>query len=126
MIKEHPRMTRERRTVETMLELYCHEEHSSNGSLCPECEALRDYARQRLQKCPFQEGKTTCSKCPIHCYKPELRGQIRTVMRYAGPRMLFRHPMLALLHLADGLRQVPLRAPETRAGRARDVRKAGP
>jgi hypothetical protein len=27
-------------------------------------------------------------------------------MRYAGPRMLGRHPVLALLHKLDGLRKV--------------------
>jgi hypothetical protein len=27
------------------------------------------------------------------------------VMRYAGPRMLLSHPVLALLHLIDGLRR---------------------
>jgi hypothetical protein len=30
--------------------------------------------------------------------------KIRTVMRYAGPRMLLRHPILAIGHLLDGRR----------------------
>ena len=33
-----------------------------------------------------------------------MRDRIRAVMRYADPRMLFRHPILAVLHLLDGLR----------------------
>ena len=90
-----------------MIGLYCREEHGTDGGLCGECEALRDYARQRLLKCPFQQGKTTCAKCPVHCYKPDMRERIRAVMRYAGPRMLVRHPILALLHLLDGLRKSP-------------------
>jgi len=69
---------------------------------------LADYACQRLEKCPFQGSKTTCARCPIHCYKPDRRVQIRAVMRVAGPRMLFRHPVLALLHLFDGLRKKPV------------------
>ncbi len=77
--------------------------------LCPSCEALRVYARQRLQKCPFQEGKPTCAKCPVHCYKQDTRQEIRAVMRYAGPRMLYRHPKMALWHLFDGRRQEPSR-----------------
>ncbi len=104
------RMSREERTVEAMIDLYCHTQHAEvggNGNLCPECQALQDYARLRLQKCPFQAGKTTCAKCPIHCYQPDKRAEIRTVMRYAGPRMLLRHPILALFHLADGLRRNP-------------------
>lgn len=111
MIKQR-RMARERRTVEAMIGLYCqaqHGQHGNNGRLCAECAALRDYAWLRLERCPFQAGKTTCAKCPIHCYKPEQRAAVRTVMRYAGPRMLLRHPLLALLHLLDGLRQEPRR-----------------
>ena len=43
--------------------------------------------------------KTFCSACPIHCYKPEMREKIRTVMRYGGPRMLLYHPMMTLRHM---------------------------
>jgi hypothetical protein len=49
----------------------------------------------------------TCAKCPVHCYRPELRERIRAVMRYAGPRMLFRHPRLAILHLWDRVKRAP-------------------
>jgi len=31
--------------------------------------------------------------------------KIREVMRYSGPRMTFRHPILALFHVLDGLRK---------------------
>ena len=30
-----------------------------------------------------------------------MRERVRVVMRYAGPRMLLRHPVLTLLHLRD-------------------------
>jgi hypothetical protein len=80
-----------------------------------------DYARTRLRKCPFQEGKTTCAKCPIHCYKPDRREKIRAVMRYAGPRMLVRHPILALLHLiVDNWRKEPLQSAEKRPNALRN------
>lgn len=107
MMGDQRRMRREQRTVEAMIGLYCRGLHGSQGQLCAECEALHNYARQRLEKCPFQAGKTTCAKCPVHCYKPEQRASIRAVMRYAGPRMLLRHPLLALLHMLDGLRKEP-------------------
>jgi len=32
---------------------------------------------------------------------------VRTVMRYAGPRMMWRHPFLALAHVVDGRRPAP-------------------
>jgi predicted amidophosphoribosyltransferase len=100
-------MERERRTVEAMIGIYCRGAHGTHGGLCDECEALRAYAGQRLEKCPFQEAKTTCAKCPIHCYKPEMRERVRVVMRYAGPRMIYKHPLLAILHLLDGRRAAP-------------------
>jgi len=101
-------MGREVKTVEAMIRLYCHENHQVEGGLCPECDELLAYARDRLDRCPFQEGKTTCAKCPIHCYKPAMRERIRSVMRYAGPRMIYRHPIMALCHLLDGMRREPI------------------
>lgn len=109
MTEIHARMRRERETVEAMIRLYCREQHGNRNGLCRECTELAEYARQRLEKCPFQEGKTTCAKCPIHCYRPEMRARIRAVMRVAGPRMIWHHPVLALRHLLDGLRKEPAR-----------------
>jgi hypothetical protein len=37
-----------------------------------------------------------------------MREKIKGVMRYAGPRMMYRHPVLAVLHVFDGLRKDPL------------------
>jgi hypothetical protein len=120
----HSRMERERTTVEAMIGLYCHEQHGTASGLCRECEALQDYARLRLQKCPYQEGKTTCARCPVHCYKPDMRERIRAVMRYAGPRMLHRHPILALQHMVDGLRREPSRSYRAGADRAKTAKEA--
>jgi len=104
----HPRMRRERKTIESMFAIYCRDQHAApSGELCGECHALQDYALQRLERCPFQENKPTCANCAVHCYKPEMREQVRQVMRYAGPRMLLRHPMLAVRHLMDGKRRTP-------------------
>ena len=125
MRSNHSRMERERKTVEVMIDLHCHDQHNSTNGLCPECEALRDYARQRLQKCPYQEGKTTCAKCPTHCYRPAMREQIRAVMRYAGPRMPYRHPVMTLQHMVDGRRKEPISA-YAEGERAKGAKKAGP
>ncbi len=91
-----------------MIGLYCRHHHGSD-SLCPACNELMEYARKRLKACRFQEGKTTCARCPVHCYSPAMRDKIRAVMRYAGPRMIYRHPVLALLHLVDSRRKEPVR-----------------
>jgi hypothetical protein len=103
----HPRMKRERRTVEAMINIYCRDHHHTRDELCEECRELLAYARLRLKNCPFQENKTTCGKCPVHCYKPVMREKIREVMRYAGPRMIQHHPLLAIGHMIDGLKKKP-------------------
>jgi len=107
MIDNSPRLQRERITIEKMIGLYCREKHSSSGSLCETCVGLREYAWQRLDKCVFGAEKPTCANCPVHCYKPEMREKTRIVMRYAGPRMLLHHPVLAMRHLLDGRRPRP-------------------
>jgi hypothetical protein len=59
-------------------------------------------------RCPFGADKPTCANCTIHCYRAEMREQVREVMRYSGPRMMWRHPLLALAHLLiDGRRAAP-------------------
>jgi hypothetical protein len=101
------RIDRENATVAAMIRMYCRDTHGSK-ELCLECSSLLDYARMRLEKCLFGEGKTTCTICPVHCYKPDMRERIRVVMRYAGPRMMYRHPLMAILHLIDGRRKAPV------------------
>ena len=95
--------------------------HNGNGDLCLECLKLAQYAEHRLEKCPYQENKPTCDKCPVHCYQPQMRQQMREIMRYSGPRMLYRHPALAVLHLLKSRRTLPER-PKT-AGKEKEERK---
>lgn len=107
-----PRMTREMRTLAAMLRIHCHDRHRGAAldehGLCPDCGELLAYARKRLAGCPFGPAKPTCANCQIHCYGPRQREEVRQVMRYAGPRMLWRHPLLALAHLViDGKRPAP-------------------
>ena len=102
MTTSQRRIAREWKTVQAMIRLYCRDLHERRKDLCAECEELRAYAERRLEKCPFADEKPTCVSCPVHCYEAAMRERIRVVMRYAGPRMLLRHPILALLHLRDG------------------------
>lgn len=105
--KKHPRLDREMKTVQAMIQIYCHDQHATRQGLCPGCQELADYARTRLEHCPFGENKSTCANCAVHCYKPAMKDQIRAVMRYAGPRMLYRRPLLAIQHLLDGRKKAP-------------------
>jgi hypothetical protein len=100
------RLVREWKTVAAMVQCYCRDHHAS-ADLCPECQGLLDYATLRLDRCRFGEEKPTCANCPVHCYQCDRRDQMKAVMRYAGPLMLWQHPVLSLRHWLDGFRQAP-------------------
>ena len=76
----------------------CQVGHGGPG-LCGECRELLEYSLARLEHCKFGNTKTKCHKCPVHCYRPDMREKIRTVMRFSGPRMLLYHPLEALRYL---------------------------
>lgn len=98
MQKEDKR-NREKDTIRFMINLYCRKKHHHKDGLCEECAALYEYASKRIDVCPFMETKTFCNNCKIHCYKKDMREQVRTVMRYSGPRMLLYKPVMALRHI---------------------------
>jgi hypothetical protein len=91
-----------------MVRIHCRHLHDTGQSPCSDCAELLDYAWLRLDRCPFRGDKPTCTQCTIHCYRPAMREKIKAVMRYAGPRMLLRHPVLAIGHLLDGRRKRPV------------------
>lgn len=92
------RIEEEKAVVEQMIRLYCRK-HEGNAGLCPSCKELLDYAHGRLDRCRYGEDKPTCKKCPIHCYRPEMKERIRKIMRWSGPRMILHHPLAAIRHL---------------------------
>ena len=113
-MKRISRIDREKNTIEVMIRHYCRINHHHKDDLCPDCDELLSYARKRLDNCPFQNGKTTCGKCPVHCYKPGKRATIREVMREIGPRMLVLNPIMGIRHAIDGLRKKPIRKKKNR------------
>lgn len=96
-------LLREKKTVEAMISIYCHQKHKPQKGLCPRCQELADYCNKRVQACPFGKEKPTCQNCPIHCYQVEKKQKVIEVMRFSGPKMLLRHPVLTFYHLKDGL-----------------------
>ena len=80
---------------------------SDKAPLCTDCGALFEYAKRRLERCVFGDAKPACANCLVHCYKADRREQIRVVMRWAGPRMLLRHPVMAIAHMIADRRPVP-------------------
>lgn len=112
--KRFIRRARELKTVGAMVRLYCRAHHHTLQGLCGECSTLLDYARRRLEACPFGDAKPACNKCLAHCYSAHHREQIRIIMRWAGPRMLRYHPLMAIHHLFAA-RRPPPRLPEKKA-----------
>jgi len=90
-----------------MVAVYCGDRHDAHEGLCADCIELMAYATRRLDRCIFGDEKPTCANCKVHCYNATMRERVRIVMRYAGPRMLWRHPLLAIRHLVDGRREAP-------------------
>jgi hypothetical protein len=104
METENLRIIREKKTIHSMIKIFCYFKHKKKNRLCSECSEILDYALFRLKNCPHHENKPTCAKCPNHCYNPTFRPKIKLIMRYSGPRMLFIHPFLTVHHLVDGFR----------------------
>ena len=108
------RSAREQRTIAIMVGMYCRDRHIGRepgpDGLCADCAERLEYARSRLATCRYGAGKPTCAECSTHCYAPARRDQVRAVMRYAGPRMMLAHPLLAVAHLAAGRRKTPPKA----------------
>ena len=106
--KTAKRRVRETRTISQMVALYCAGNHDAAArterahcgeAVCADCAAIDAYAVLRTERCRKMEVKTSCEECGNHCYAPEKRDEIRAVMRYAGPRMLGKHPVAAVRHL---------------------------
>jgi hypothetical protein len=57
--------------------------------LCDECKKLLRHAVVMRVLCPL-DPKPKCRHCPDHCYRPLYREQMAKVMKYAGPRSLFK------------------------------------
>ena len=103
---ERKRLARERLTIGKMVGIYCADHHGGEvREPCSDCREFLDYAEVRLDKCPYGYNKPTCANCPVHCYKPARREQAKVIMRYSGPRMMLRHPILAITHQLDGFRK---------------------
>ena len=96
------RIEKEKNIVNLMIQIYCNKKHKhKKGSLCNECNELLEYANKRLDFCKFGEEKKFCSKCPIHCYKKDMKAKVKEVMKFSGPRLLFYNPVEVIKHIFE-------------------------
>ena len=96
---------RDKKMVEYMVEIFCNNKHYTKDSLCVECEKFLGYVKDRLDRCPYQEGKTACGKCGLVCYDQKKKKKGLKIFTYSGPRMFYKHPKLAFHHLCDALKE---------------------
>lgn len=94
------RIEEDKQSIRRMVRLYSRH-HLRQETPSEEWVRLADYACRRLDHCRFGEDKPACKDCPVHCYRPEMREQIRKVMRWTGPRMIFYSPKATFRHLCQ-------------------------
>ena len=92
------KIEKEKDIVKFMIQYYCIKNHNKK-SICMSCIDLMNYAHEKLRICPFGKKKTSCLKCKIHCYTKEKREEIRKVMSYVGPRMIYLMPIQYIKHI---------------------------
>lgn len=111
----------EKKVVRKMIGIYCKGKHHTKGrDLCPDCQSLYEYAALRTDKCPFMETKTFCKNCKVHCYKVEMREKISEVMKYAGPRMIFHNPIMAIKHVTSVIKEKKRKGREDDKGKIKE------
>ncbi|EKT55867.1 nitrous oxide-stimulated promoter family protein [Providencia sneebia] len=93
-------------TIDKMIKIY-EKSHPTSPEDPNQYDKLFAYAVNRLEKCRYGEIKPACKQCPIHCYQPKMREEMKKIMRWSGPRMLIYHPVLAIRHLLDDRKPVP-------------------
>jgi Nitrous oxide-stimulated promoter len=93
------RLAIDERILSKMITYYCQKIHRGRN-LCDDCDKLLKYSIGRLDLCKFGNDKPVCSACKVHCYRKNEREKIRQVMRFAGPRMIFINPYIAIIHFS--------------------------
>ena len=93
------RINKEKEIIDLMINMYCEKKHNKQECLCDECNELLEYAHKRLTYCKFGDNKSSCSKCPIHCYKKDMKIKVKEVMRFSGPRLLIYRPFEYVRHI---------------------------
>ena len=93
---------KDRRILEAIGRIYCKGNHAGRAKdaagMCPECRGVIEQTLARAEACPHgHEGN--CQDCATPCQRGEAQQRIKAIMRYAAPRMMFRHPLMALDYL---------------------------
>ena len=87
----------EKDMLSKMISLYCRKKHRPvREVLCNDCSEIMGYSHERCDSCPHIAAKTSCKRCKTPCYRPDMREKIRTIMSWAGPRIILHHPIAVI------------------------------
>lgn len=104
---DEARIKRDLRTLQAIGSIYCAAHHvdapKNPHGMCAECAATIAFTHDRASNCP--NGHTgNCADCAIKCNRGEQQQRIKAIMKYAAPRMLFKHPLMTLEYALKKLR----------------------
>lgn len=80
--------------LDIMFDIYIKDHESEKDSM----ESLRLYSHNRLENCQNKDKRNFCSSCSIRCFSKNRREDIKRVMKYSGPRLIFYRPLALLRH----------------------------
>lgn len=62
-------------------------------------EEIKSYSLKRLDNCIHIGEDIFCGFCEIQCFGDKYKKEIRSIMRFSGPRMILYHPIMAIRYL---------------------------
>ncbi|MFR7871750.1 MAG: nitrous oxide-stimulated promoter family protein [Fenollaria timonensis] len=68
------------------------------------CYELIMKAFRHTERCPHSFYKTFCHQCPTTCYKLTDLEQIEPIMKYAGRKIILKHPIMGLKFVINLIR----------------------
>ena len=104
------KQAREQDSISKMIAIYCNKHHNLSQSLCDDCINISEYAAKCISLCPYGPDKPVCGKCPSNCFRGDMYGKMVKIMRFAGPRMLYKHPFLTARHILDAFKKPPAKS----------------
>ena len=104
------KQARERDSITKMIAIYCNKHHNPGHCLCDDCINISEYAAKCISLCPYGADKPICGKCPSNCFRGDMYGKMVKIMRFAGPRMLYKHPILTARHILDAFKKPPAKS----------------
>ena len=94
---------KDRAILEAIGTIYCRAHHAEcaqdAAGLCPECREVVETTLAKAQTCPYGHSGN-CQDCDTQCQRGTSKQRVKAMMRYAAPRMVYRHPLMTLSYVS--------------------------